>query len=291
MPLYSNNPLELPLFQFSKLLAYSEVAQAVATRRGPGKPLFETAQPAVPDDYRTAGRGAHNKYEVIYQRRSELLAAIGLDYTQVQSSLTAPWQHHTANVLVVGDEAYGAQLNWDKPIDNCDGLVTNRPDLPLMTIHADCLPVLFYDPANRVIGVAHSGWRGTVGKISREVIRLMQAKYGSHPADIIAGIGPGIGPCCYQVGEPVLSEVATVFGLETARELLPGQPDGSIHFDLWQAIYLTLLEAGLSPSNIEQSQTCTRCHISHFFSYRATPAEERHNYGQFVALICLRSGL
>jgi YfiH family protein len=288
MPLYSNNPLELPLFQFSKLLAYPEVAHTIATRQRPGKPLFQEAQPEIPDDYRTAGKGGHIKQEVIYRRRSELLAALGLDYEQVQPNLTSPLQRHTNRVAVVGEEAYGAHQNWDKSLDNYDAVVTNLPGVPLLTLHADCAPVLFYDPVKKVVGAVHSGWRGTVGKISREVVRTMQQHYGSSPEDLVAGIGPCIGPCCYQVGEPVLSAVAEAFGAEVAQELLPLQADGSHHFDLWQAIYLTLLEAGLMPQNIEHGLTCTRCNQPFFFSYRATPVEERHNYGQFVALICLK---
>lgn len=288
MPLTTNNSLKLPLFQFSKLLKYPEIAHGVATRRGPASPLFLEAQPDLPDDYRTAGRGAYNKREVIYRRRSELLAALGLDHERVQPNLTAPQQRHTHNVAVVGQEAYGAQLNWDKPLENYDGVITNLPGIPLLTIHADCPPILFYDPEQRVIGAVHSGWRGTVAKISLETVRLMREQYRSRPENIVAGIGPSIGPCCYQVGEPVLSEVANAFGEATAKELLHPQTDGSYHFDLWQAIYITLLEAGLKPQNIEQGGTCTRCQPDHFFSYRATPIEERHNYGQFVALICLR---
>jgi YfiH family protein len=287
MPVHADNSLELPLFQFSKLLQYPELAHCVATRRRPARPLFDEAQPDHPLDYRTAGRGAYNKREVIYRRRSELLAALGLDYERLQPNLTAPLQRHTAKVIAVGREAYGAHLNWDNPVADCDGVVTNLPHVPLMTLHADCPPVLLYDPVKKVIGAVHSGWRGTVGKIGLEAVRVMTEQYGSKPEDIIAGIGPSIGPCCYQVGEPVLSEVATAFG-PVAKELLAPQKDGSYHFDLWQAIYLTLLEAKLKPRNIEQGATCTRCNPGDFFSYRATPPEERHNYGQFVALICLR---
>ncbi|MEI6044558.1 MAG: peptidoglycan editing factor PgeF, partial [Chloroflexota bacterium] len=241
-----------------------------------------------PDDYRTAGKGIYNKREVIYRRRSEFLAALGLDYERVQPNLTSPLQRHTNRVAVVGEEAYGTHLNWDKPLDNYDAVVTNLPGLPLMTLHADCTPVLLYDPLKKVIGAVHSGWRGTVGKISLEAVRVMQQHYGSAPEDIVAGIGPSIGPCCYQVGEPVLSAVAAAFGPEVAKPLLPLQADSSYHFDLWQTIFLTLREAGLKPQNIEQSTTCTRCNLTHFFSYRATPVEERDNYGQFVSLICLR---
>jgi copper oxidase (laccase) domain-containing protein len=85
----------------------------------------------------------------------------------------------------------------------------------------------------------------------------------------------------------VLSEVARVFGSESAAQLLTLQPDDSYHFDLWQAIHWTLREAGLPEENIEHSELCTRCHNDRFFSYRATPLDQRHNYGQFVAVIML----
>lgn len=287
MPIYADNPLELPIFQFQNLKNAPGLAHAVSTRHAPGHPLLAEVQPETPADYRLAGRGIYIQREVVYGRRSELLAAIGLDYRQVQPNLVGVQQKHTANVRAVGAEAYGANLNWDQPLPDCDGLITDCPGIPLMTIHADCPAILLYDPVRKVAGTLHSGWRGTVGKIGLEGVRQMVQKYGSNPADILAGIGPSIGPCCYQVGEPVLSEVQQAFGPELAAGLLQKQPDGSFHFDLWQAIYQTLLEAGLQPARIEQSQVCTLCQKEQFFSYRATPPDQRHNYGQFTAVVVL----
>ncbi len=287
MSVTNNNLLELPIFQFKSLNGYPGFSHAISTRQVPGKPLLPAVQPAAPNDYRLAGWSKYNRREDIYGRRSELLTALGLDHHRIQPNLVGLQQKHTAKVVAVGEEAYGAELNWEKPLPDCDGALTDLPGIPLMTIHADCPPVLLFDPVRRVAGTIHSGWRGTVGKISGEAIRLMTDRYGSRPADIIAGVGPSIGPCCYQVGEPVLSEVATAFGAARATELLPKQSDGSHHFDLWQAISLTLHEVGLSASNIEQSGLCTRCHNDQFFSYRATPPDQRHNYGQFVAVVVI----
>ncbi|HEX2915254.1 MAG TPA: peptidoglycan editing factor PgeF [Chloroflexia bacterium] len=290
MAVNSDNSLALPLFQFETLRKHHGLVHAVATRLAPANPLLPHVQPARQDDYRTAGKGSYNPREIIHGRRSEMLAALGVDYKVVQPNLVGVQQKHTANVAVIGDEAYGAELNWDKPIPDADGLVTNRPNIPLMTIHADCPAILLYDPVRHATGALHSGWRGTVAKIAFEGVRQMVEQFGSDPADILAGVGPSIGPCCYQVGEPVLSEVERAFGPAKARELLPVQADGSHHFDLWQAIHLTLLEAGLRPEHIEQSNVCTRCHNDRFFSYRCTPPEERHNYGQFTALVMLQPG-
>lgn len=287
MPVTDNNSLKLPLFHFKNLQDQPRLVHAISTRKAPGAPLLPEVQPSLPDDYRLSGWLKYNRREDIYGRRSELLAALGLDYKKVQPNLVGLQQRHTANVVIVGDEAYGAELNFEKPLPECDGVLTDRPGIPLMTTHADCPPVLLYDPVRRVIGSVHSGWRGTVGKIGLEAVRLMTERYGSRPEDILAGVGPSIGPCCYQVGEPVLSEVDRAFGSESAAELLTLQPDDSYHFDLWQAIHWTLLEAGLREENIEQSSLCTRCHNNRFFSYRATPPDQRHNYGQFVAVIML----
>lgn len=288
MPVTADNLLELPLFQFHLLQNQPGLVHAVSTRLAPSRPLFHEVQPDRPDDYRLAGRAAFHRREVIYRRRSELLHALGLDHTAVQPNLVGVRQIHSANVLPVGEEAYGAHRNWDNPLPDADGLVTDRPGIPLMTIHADCPAILLYDPVRRVTGALHSGWRGTVGKIGLAAVQLMSRQYGSRPQDILAGVGPSIGPCCYQIGEPVLSQVEAAFGPSLAAELLPLQPDGSRHFDLWQAIYLTLREAGLQPQNIEQGELCTLCHNDRFFSYRATPPAERENYGQFVAVIALK---
>jgi YfiH family protein len=181
----------------------------------------------------------------------------------------------------------GANRNWRHSIPDTDALVTDQPGIPLLTGHADCPPILLYDPVKRVIAAAHSGWRGTVAKIAAETIKVMQHGFGSNPADIIAGIGPSIGDCCYTVGDLVVQEVIAAFGEEAALNFLPLQSDGSRVFDLWAAIEYTLVETGVPPENIEHSELCTLCHHDTFFSYRATPPDMKGKQGNYGALIML----
>jgi polyphenol oxidase len=288
LPITAENRLGLPLFQFGILQSQAGLAHAIATRHAPSRPLFPEVQPAQPDDYRTAGPARFHRKEIIAGRRSEMLAALGFDWRVVQPNLVGVRQIHSATVRAVGTEAYGAELNWLQPIADADGLVTNCPGVPMMTIHADCPPIILYDPVKNAAGVLHSGWRGTVGKIAAAGVRAMTENYGCRPADILAGVGPSIGACCYQVGEPVLSEVKAAFGAAVAADLLMMRPDGSFHFDLGQAIYQTLRESGVTAAHIEQSGICTLCHNRNFFSYRGTPADRREDYGQFTALVVLR---
>lgn len=302
MPIYSDNSARLPLFQFEILRKQSGLRHGISTRQAPQHPLYPHAQPTELNEWELSGsrnRAAMvanpTKYDrVIRQRRMEFLAALGLEPEQAISSLTAGQQRHTANVAVVGAEAYGAELHWNRSLPEIDAVVTNQLELPLLSIHADCPPLLLFDPVQRVAATIHSGWRGTVAKIGLATVQTMQKVYGSHPENILAGIGPSIGPCCYEVGEPVLSQTRQAFG-KYADELLmvtSEQADtGKAHFDLWAANRQLLLEAGLQPAHIECAETCTSCYADTFFSYRAIGEETRQSegYGLFGAMIALSS--
>jgi YfiH family protein len=144
-------------------------------------------------------------------------------------------------------------------------LITDAPGVALMLRFADCLPVLLYDPVRRAIGLAHAGWRGTVAGIAAKAISAMTEAYGSRPGDIIADLGPCIGPCCYQVGTDVIELVKANFN--PWQELLHPQGDGSLHFDLREANRRQLAELGVE--EIEMIQLCTACRTDEFFSYRA----------------------
>jgi len=108
------------------------------------------------------------------------------------------YQVHGTRVARVGREDRG------RVCPQTDVLITDVPGIALMQRYADCLPVLLYDPVHRAIGLAHAGWRGTLAGVTRKAVQAMRSAFGSRPADLIAGLGPGIGPCCYQVG-PELS--------------------------------------------------------------------------------------
>jgi YfiH family protein len=147
--------------------------------------------------------------------------------------------------------------------------------------YADCTPVLLFDPRHRACAVVHSGWRGTVaGAVPAAVTALVEA-YDSRPRELVAGIGPSIGPCCYEVGDEVVAGVRASF--EQAEQLLPRNGTERRHFDLWSANRRWLAHAGVT--QVETAQICTCCHMNEFFSYRGGSGVTGH----FGALMMLRA--
>jgi YfiH family protein len=141
--------------------------------------------------------------------------------------------------------------------------------------------VLIYDPVRRAAAVIHSGWRGTVQGATRAAVDALHQEYGSQPADMIAGIGPSIGPCCYEVGDEVVEAVRAAFS--RPDELLPARAGKERrHFDLWAANRRWLAEAGVR--QIEIAGLCTACRVDEFYSYRA----EQGKTGHFGAVMALR---
>jgi YfiH family protein len=146
-------------------------------------------------------------------------------------------------------------------------MITDSPEVGLGVVVADCVPVLLYDTRRHALGLAHAGWRGTVGLIARETLQAMRAAFGSDPADVAAGIGPSIGPCCYEVGDEVI-EAWRAAGVANANHAVVSRHT-RYHFDLWTANRLVLVECGVPRRRIEDSALCTRCHRDRLFSYRA----------------------
>jgi YfiH family protein len=152
-----------------------------------------------------------------------------------------------------------------------------------MILLADCVPLLFYDPSKEVIGVAHAGWKGTIRLIAQATIRALEDHFGCSTQNIVVGIGPSVGPCCYQVGQEVVSQVEQVF--ETKQHsVINRSADGKGYLDLWEANLKQLLDAGVPEENIEIARTCTCHHHNVFFSYRY----ERGKTGRFGAGIFIR---
>jgi YfiH family protein len=166
-----------------------------------------------------------------------------------------------------------------------DGLITDVPGVLLAVGTADCVPVLVVDVAKRVVGAFHAGWRGTVSRIVEGGVAMMQEEYGSRAADLVAAIGPSIGPCCYTVGEEVCSEFGRKF--HYANELFTRSNDaGQIRLNLWEASRRQLLDAGLAENSVIIVGGCTACTRSpdgvlRYFSHRA----EHGNAGRMLNLI------
>lgn len=174
-------------------------------------------------------------------------------------------QVHKTNVYHVTEKDRGKGILRKSDILEIDALITNVPNISLVTFHADCVPLYFVDPVNSVIGLAHAGWRGTVAKIGSNVIKEMQDVYGSDPNNILAGIGPSISKCCFEVDVPVYEEFAR---LECSEDCITKAGTDKYYIDLQKVNRQILIQAGLLDKNIETSNICTKCNTDLFYSHR-----------------------
>jgi len=206
-----------------------------------------------------------------------IMSALSLDYQK--SVLTR--QTHTKNIVVVSEEHCGYGMPGKARFDDVDGLVTNQPNIPLVSFYADCTPLFFYDPVQGVVATAHAGWRGTLKRIGSEMIQLMGREYGSKPKDILIGIGPAIGQCCFEVDQ----DVADLFYdlPEAYQTFIEMRDNGKYHIDVKAINRLMFLEQGVRPDHIEMSSLCTKCNPNRFFSHRAH-GDERGNLSAIIAL-------
>lgn len=210
------------------------------------------------------GYSPANDHSRIDANRDRFLQDAGID----AGSLTLGRQVHGSQVQVVRseDRGRGRPPRFDGFPDT-DALATAASEVTLGTVIADCAPLLVYDPRRHVVGVAHAGWRGTVAGIGGRLVESMSTTFGCDPADLVAGIGPSIGPCCYEVGRDVVDAWQRANFAE--RNSAIARYGSATHFDLWAANRVVLEAAGLSLPNIETAGLCTRCELEHFFSYRA----------------------
>ncbi|HZH71861.1 MAG TPA: peptidoglycan editing factor PgeF [Mariniphaga sp.] len=173
--------------------------------------------------------------------------------------LVFPVQTHSSNVVSI--EGIPAKVPGDT-----DALITDEPGVCLCIQTADCVPVLLYDPVQKIIAAIHAGWRGTVGLIVNKTIEKMINQYGSSASNILAAIGPSIGPEVYQVGEEVAKAVYEC--LPKPESLIRNDSKGKYLFNLWEANKQLLIECGIAGSNIEISGQCTFSLKEEYFSAR-----------------------
>ncbi len=257
----------LVYYQFRRTLRYlSELSHGIFTRRGGVSPA--------PFDSLNVGLTVGDDDQRVYENRRRMSGALDVSDTGVRST----WQVHGTDVVV----ARRSDSVGDVP-PKADAIITAEPDLPLAMRFADCTPLLLYDPVRRVVGLAHAGWRGTVSGVAQTTVRAMASTFGTRPGDILAGIGPSIGPCCYEVGPEVVVQVRDAF--PKATDLIEPPKNGyGAHFDLWAANERALRQAGVT--QIERANLCTACHTHEFFSHRA----EAGRTGRFGALVSLHNG-
>lgn len=190
-------------------------------------------------------------------------------------------QTHTANVRVVDRRDAGCGMTRERGYHDVDGLVTNDPEIVLCAFFADCVPLFFVDPIKRVIGLSHSGWKGTVQKIGMETVRTMQREFGCDPSDIEAAIGPSICGDCYEVSEDVAEQFREAFA--DTKTILKEKGGGKYLLDLWEANRIIMTEAGILGEHISVTDLCTCCNPEFLFSHRASHGN-RGNLGAFLAL-------
>lgn len=173
-------------------------------------------------------------------------------------------QVHGTNVLWVGEDDGGrGSRESETAIPAMDGLLT-QSTLGLMAFFADCVPLFFYYPDLKAVGIAHAGWKGTAQKIGQKVIEQFE-KAGGCTENAWVAVGPSIGPCCYLVDERVVEQFRQNYG---NTPFIYPQGDGQYLLDLWEANRTTFLEKGVHPENIAVAATCTSDNPEWFFSHR-----------------------
>ena len=245
-----------PYFVFGNLKGFANITHFITTRHGG---VSDGAFASL-----NMGLGTQDSPLSVLQNRQLLADAIDIPL----EFFVFANQVHGTHVEVISRERRGnGAFSRHNAIVSCDAMVTNEPEICLFVMAADCVPLLFYDPVKLVIGAAHAGWRGTVKKMAANTILKMQEQYGCSPKNICVGIGPSIGPCCYNVGGEVIQEVLQTFG--TTEGLINfNNPESAPILDLWSANKMQLIEVGVSEENIEIAEICTNCHHDDFFSSR-----------------------
>jgi polyphenol oxidase len=290
--------------QFSSFQAFPEIIHGIFTRQG--------GRSTEPYSGLNVSFSTGDSQENVLGNRLLALQALGI----ASYPCATVWQIHSAQVATLDTRqtpwddwcfdwphrSYwldGQELIWTiKPRRKADAIITRQRGIALALSFADCAPLLFYDPVQQAIALAHAGWRGTARGIAVATVEAMQEQFGSRPQDIYAGLSPSIGPCCYEVstevrdlflGRASFSELPTSeryrpFVREAATFITKYLPQGeSLRLDLWQTNYNQLLLAGLQPAHIEASTLCTGCHTDQFFSHRM----EQGRTGRFPVIFAL----
>ena len=221
------------------------------------------------------GRGDPD--ENVRENYRRLCAAAGFAF----DSLVSSSQVHGTAVRRVGRGNRGEGFTRPKP-SGVDGMVTDEPGVTLVTHYADCVPLFFADPVRGAVGLSHSGWRGTAAEIGAETVRTMQREFGTDPKDLVCGIGPSIGPCCFEVDAPVYEVFAAKEELSPA-EWTREDGGGKYHVDLWEANRRILMKAGVPAERISVSSLCTKCRPELLYSHRASGGK-RGGLAAFLAL-------
>jgi polyphenol oxidase len=247
--------VSVPLFQFKNLSAIPGVVHGVSTRAGG---VSEGRCASLNVSYTVGDAREH-----VDENLRRVAEAVGTE----RERLFAAYQVHCRSATVVDADTQARPRS--------DVLLTRSRERTLMLRFADCTPVLLADPKHEAIAAVHAGWRGSAVRAAAAGVEALREAFGSRPEDIVAGVGPAIGPCCYEVGQDVLNAFAD-------RPWLVS--DGRL--DLWESNRQALLEAGVADDNIEVAGICTQCQSDRFFSHRANAGQPAGRFAAVIRLAC-----
>jgi YfiH family protein len=253
------------VLRFERLAGVSGLAHGVFTRRG--------GVSAAPYDGLNASASTGDHPDSVRQNKALIAAALGLPLVGARCV-------HAAEVVEVRREGADDVRRAHLRTTEADAMMTDARGFALFWSFGDCAPILLYDPRHRAIALVHAGWRGTAQAIARRAVRAMAARYSSRPGELLAGIGPAIGSCCYEVTEAVREQFrATPEADEAAVFAERAQGDGPprLYLDVRESNERQLLAAGLAPKQVETSGYCTGCRTDLFYSHRM----ERGGTGRF----------
>lgn len=260
----------LPYLSFSSYEALPYIRHMFTTREGGvSKDIYESLNLSF-----TRG----DDETAVLENYRRVAQALG---TSIDHIVTSD-QTHTTNVRPVGKEDLGKGITRSRDYKDVDGMITDQPGVLLATFYADCVPLYFVDPVHKAIGLSHSGWRGTVGRMGQATVEAMERSFGSQPKDLLCAIGPSICQDCYEVSRDVAE--AFIFAFPThEKEILQAGALGKYQLDLWKANEIVLTEAGVLKEHIDLAGLCTCCNSSILFSHRASKGK-RGNLGAFLML-------
>jgi YfiH family protein len=260
MPFKHNGPVKYYTF---KLFNDLFVNHAIFTRRG-------GVSPPPWDSLNVGGLVGDHQAKVEANRR-RAFQALGIH----PDTMYDVWQTHSAEIVITN-----TPRSPETTHKRADIILTNNPDVTLFMRFADCVPILLFDPVRRVVGLVHSGWRGTVKRVPSVAVNAMIERYGCVSKDILAGLGPSIGVDHYEVGTDVLSFIEETLGDESLNVII--HKNGTHHLDLRKANQILLEQAGIQ--RMEIANICTACQINDWYSHRG----EGGRTGRFGALITLQ---
>lgn len=214
--------------------------------------------------------------EAVDENFRRICDAMGLPFDGVVISAQ---EHHTnLQNVTAKDCAKGITFTGFKDVD---GLLTDEAGVVLCTQYADCVPLVFADPTKHVVAASHAGWRGTVDEIGRLTVERMHSDYGCDPADILVGIAPSIGKCCFEVDTPVYDAFHKMKVFD--GNCFTADGNDKFHIDLWEVNRRVLLSAGVKADNITVTDLCTRCYPDLFWSHRKT-GPDRGSLAAFIGM-------